>query len=127
MNREIFKKNILDRVCDICGENMVLGGPIYTGNYAERKFCESMLRKMEEWTYWDNRLMKLVRTVKSEIDYPPTFYDIDRLCSSLGLPSIPTDTIINKIEKKGYRVINTHFDPRGIKTDAPIWELRDLT
>jgi tRNA G26 N,N-dimethylase Trm1 len=71
----------------------------------------------------DNRILNLINTVKDEIEYPPTYYIIDELCSIIGSKSISTKIAIQRIKSAGYKVISTHFHNRGIKTKAHINDL----
>ena len=74
----------------------------------------------------DLRLPSLIERVKNEIDFPPTFYIIDEICSIIGVKSMPTNEVIKKIKSAGFKVITTHYNKRGIKTEASLDELLEV-
>jgi tRNA G26 N,N-dimethylase Trm1 len=71
----------------------------------------------------DKRLPEFINLIKNEIGYPPTYYLIDEICSFIGVKSLPTKIVFQKIKAAGYNVSRTHFNKRGIKTDMSINEL----
>jgi len=127
MNRKVVKDiGAANHECEMCGGKMTLGGPLWLGDYADVAFCDNMIEKASKREDWDEQLEKLLRFVRSETGLPPTYYNIDRLSSTLGIPSIPMETVMEKLRVQGYTTVKTHFDPRGIKTDAPSEVLGNL-
>lgn len=121
--RETGKNNKLE-ICPHCSNKITTAGPLWLGALAKNEFCQKMVSVYKEINYdMDLRLPKLIENVKNEIDFPPTFYIIDELCSIIGVKSMPTNDVINKIKSAGFDVISTHYNKRGIKTEAPLNEL----
>lgn len=114
------------RICSVCGSELQRAGPMWIGDLADTIFCEKMLKKSEVLGVGANRrLMDIISLVRDEVGFPPGFYNIDIICSRKGLPSVPTDLVLRSLRDEGHRVILTHIDSRGIKTDASIFELEN--
>jgi tRNA G26 N,N-dimethylase Trm1 len=64
--------------------------------------------------------------IQNETDYPPTYFVTDRICQKLGVPSQSKNEIIRRLIDQGYRATQTHFNVRGIKTDASIDVVKDI-
>lgn len=110
--------------CDVCGSRMLAAGPIWIGELADGSFCKNMLEISERSELSSNkRLMRIIRLVRDEIAFPPGYYNIDKLCSKLRMPSIASDRAFSALEEAGLRVVGTHMDARGFKTDASISEI----
>lgn len=118
-------RDIGDGVCDECGGPMAVAGPLWLGPLSEASFCEEMIEEAERRGLRRGRLMRLLRLIRSEAGYPPTFFDVDKVAELLGLPSLPTDGLIRVLRREGYRASRTHFHPRGVKTDAPVGAVKE--
>ena len=113
--------------CEICGSRMRAAGPLWIGELAEEAFCGDMLEISERSEVSSNRrLMNIISLVKDEIDFPPGFYSVDDLCSRFGTSSIAKDRFFLALRDAGFRVVETHIDKRGFRTDAKISDLEQL-
>lgn len=111
--------------CDMCGAEMEAAGPLWIGELADGSFCDDMLEASERSPLSSNReLMSIVRLVKGEIGFPPGFYDIDEICSRLGISSVATSRVFMALREACLRVARTHMDRRGFKTDASTTDLK---
>ena len=72
-----------------------------------------------------DNLSKLFKTLESEAEKPPTYYDIHKICKKLGKSPPKLEKIMNYLEKLGYITSRTHFCPVCIKTDAPLSNILD--
>jgi tRNA G26 N,N-dimethylase Trm1 len=45
---------------------------------------------------------------------------VDRISKNLGLPGLSKAALIEKLIEHGFLATETHFNPRGIRSDAPI-------
>jgi tRNA (guanine26-N2/guanine27-N2)-dimethyltransferase len=118
------RKKFLDNKCNICGEIWKVSGPLWLDSLADKRFCEKMLTEYNKINYlMDRRLCEIVRMVGNEVEFPVGYYIIDKLCSKMGVKSIPTNTFIEKIREKGFKVTRTHYHKRGIKTNVSMKEL----
>lgn len=113
--------------CEICGSEMEVAGPLWLGDLAEKTFCEDMLKLSERSLISVNRrLMDIIRLVHGEIGFPPGFYNIDMICSKLGIPSVASREILSALKKVGFKSTMSHIDMRGIKTDATVSDLEGI-
>jgi tRNA G26 N,N-dimethylase Trm1 len=55
---------------------------------------------------------------RDEAPAPITYYVIDKLSGKLGLPSPSTQAFTNLLRANGFQAVQTHFNARGIRTDA---------
>jgi tRNA G26 N,N-dimethylase Trm1 len=64
------------------------------------------------------KLNKLLTTIKAEANAPITYYVLDRICKKMNLPPTSTQSFLTELHNSGYKAVQTHFNNRGIKTDA---------
>ena len=113
--------------CDVCGSRLFVGGPLWLGELADASFCDEMLAMSESSALSsDRRLIRIIRLVRGEVGLSPSFYGIDALCSRLRVASLPTGEVLSAIRDAGFEATRTHFDERGVKTDASITELEKV-
>lgn len=123
LNRQIFKgmtpKISID--CPDCGEVWNVGGPLWCGEMQNSEFLSGMLDMIPEMEINQKKeVTKLLEKCLAESDAPPTFYDIHAICRKLKISAPPLEGVINLINDGGYIVTRTHFNPNGLKTDAPL-------
>ncbi|MEF8879648.1 MAG: tRNA (guanine(10)-N(2))-dimethyltransferase [Candidatus Thermoplasmatota archaeon] len=66
-----------------------------------------------------NAIYQLLEHLEDEVDFPAFFYYVDEITSALKISPPKRKTFFRQIEKEGYRVCRTHFNPIGFKTKAP--------
>ena len=114
-------------VCNACGSEMKAEGPLWLGNLANEDFCSDMIECSEDSFIGSNRrLMKIIGRVRGEIGMPPGFFVIDELSSALGVASRRIEPVIDGLKKTGFRATRSHADNRGLKTDAPVEEVKRI-
>lgn len=122
----------IPEICPICGEKMVVAGPLWTGKLQNRDFIVNMISKLEEdgsnnlLINTEKKVLKLLRDCLEEADAPITFYDIHVICKNLKISAPKLDTIIDDLKKEGFLAIKTHFNPIGIKSDAGIEKIKEI-
>ena len=67
---------------------------------------------------------QILEYLNSECQIRTPFYDLHELASELGVQAPPRDNVIEELREKGYIVSRTHFEPTGIRTDAPFKDVR---
>lgn len=119
-----FKKEFLPSVeaCK-CGNKYEVAGPLWLGKIKDGKFCKEVLA--ESRYLEDRRLEKLLDLIAQEIENP-FYYDVHKLCRLLTVNAPPMVDVITRLKEKGYSASRTHFSPTGVKTDAPVEELKLL-
>ena len=129
LNRRIVASGsvVKDTTCEVCGAEMKAGGPLLIGELAIYDFVDEMFNFSEQsYANSDPRMVNILRLVRDEIGLPPTFYNIDRLCSRLGIESLAVENVVNSLTESKFRAVKTHFDKRGVKTNASISCLNEI-
>jgi tRNA (guanine26-N2/guanine27-N2)-dimethyltransferase len=113
--------------CPECGSKMDYAGPLWIGKILDKQFCEAMLNEnMRSMLKNSGVISKLLSTSAAEADAPITYYVIDDICDKLSLPAPPTEKVKQFIESKGFLTVPTHFNTRGIRTNAPALIMQDF-
>lgn len=123
LNRQVFT-GLTPRIpikCPECEERWDLSGPLWIGKIQDSDFILSMLNTAPKLNLnTKNNVLKLLKKCHEEANAPPTFYDLHVICKKLKTSAPPLDSTMNLIEEEGYQVYKTHFNPNGVKTDAPL-------
>ncbi|BDZ66868.1 tRNA (guanine(10)-N(2))-dimethyltransferase [Methanobacterium ferruginis] len=123
LNRQVFKGMTpqIPSKCQECGEVWDVAGPLWCGKLHNSDFIEGMINILPELDLnRKNEALKLLNKCYDESNAPPTFYDLHAVCRKLKISAPPLEKIMDSIKKEGYTVSRTHFNPNGIKTDAPL-------
>ena len=116
-----YYKYYTRRRCPYCNTPMLVIGPVYSGPLASEKIVALMLEELNRINWLQNmeRTHELLSIVAAEAPITKPYYRVDKLCSWLHLNMPKTSKIVEVLQSRGYRATRTHFDPRGIRTDAP--------
>ena len=113
--------------CPECGSKMDWAGPLWIGSIFNAAFIESMIKENQSRAFKNSaRITKLLTQTKNESTAPPTYYVVDKLSGKLGLPSLPIQGFINALRASGFQAVQTHFNSRGVRTDAPVPALNNI-
>ncbi|MDR0373906.1 MAG: tRNA (guanine(10)-N(2))-dimethyltransferase [Nitrososphaerota archaeon] len=132
MHREITHQPFGCPTCQECGTKMDYAGPLWTGDIAGAAFVGQIIVENQKAPFRNSaKIAKRLSLIEVEPAMPPAYYVIDKLSGKLNLPAPSNQTFIEALKKAGYHAVATHFNPRGIKTDAPTLTmhkvLRELT
>ncbi len=120
MHREITHQPFGCPTCPECGAKMDYAGPLWTGPIADQAFVEGIIAENQTAAFKNNaKINKLLTQIKNEATAPPTYFVIDKLSGKLNLPAPSNQAFLDALQKAGYQAVPTHFNPRGIKTNAP--------
>ncbi len=72
------------------------------------------------------RITKLLSLTRDEASAPITYFVVDKLSGKLGLPSPSIKGFIDTIHNNGFQAVPTHFNTRGIRTNAPVLIMQKL-
>jgi tRNA (guanine26-N2/guanine27-N2)-dimethyltransferase len=109
----------LKRVCPGCGAKLSAAGPLWLGRIADKNFCSLMEREAKQrGLRQEKRILKMLSLVQNEAEAPITYYRVDKICDKLNLPVPALKKVIDRIRKAGFQAVPTHFNSRGIRTDA---------
>jgi len=74
----------------------------------------------------EKRILKLISLVQDEVEAPVTYYVIDKICDKLNLSVPPLTKVIYDVRKAGFQAIPTHFNSKGVKTNAPANVIKEI-
>jgi tRNA (guanine26-N2/guanine27-N2)-dimethyltransferase len=127
MHREITPKPFSSLQCPECGARMDYAGPLWTGSIVDAAFVGQMLVENQKAQFKNSaKINKLLTLIKGEAIAPATYYVIDKLSGKLNLPAPSNQAFIAALQKGGYQAVPTHFNPRGIKTNAQALDMHRL-
>jgi tRNA (guanine26-N2/guanine27-N2)-dimethyltransferase len=119
MHRETTQQLFGCPTCPECGAKMDYTGPLWIGPINNEVYIDQLLKENQTVTFKNNaKISKLLNTIKTEATAPITYYVLDRVCKKLGLPATSTQSFLTALQSGGYQAVQTHFNPRGVKTDA---------
>jgi tRNA (guanine26-N2/guanine27-N2)-dimethyltransferase len=99
---------------------MDYAGPLWLGNIFDTNFIELMIKENKSVAFRNSaKIAKLLALAKDEASAPISYYVLDKLSGKLGLPSPAIQAFINALRNSGFQVTSTHFNTRGVRTDAP--------
>lgn len=120
MHREVVYQPFGCPTCHECGAKMDYTGPLWTGPIADQAFVERIIAESQAVTFrTKNRINKLLTQIKDEATAPITYYVIDKLSGKDNLPAPSNQAFLTALQQAGYQAVPTHFNPRGLKTNAP--------
>jgi tRNA (guanine26-N2/guanine27-N2)-dimethyltransferase len=129
LHRETVKDPFTKRLaqCPECGSKMEYAGPLWLENIFDKQFCE-LIAKENTHTALRNsgKIAKLLSLAKSEADAPATYYVLDKISGKLALPVPSVNAMLQILRDSGFQAFLTHFNSRGIRTDAPALTVQNL-
>jgi tRNA (guanine26-N2/guanine27-N2)-dimethyltransferase len=120
-----FTKNI--EKCPECGSKMDYSGPLWLERIFDRKFCELMAKENMHMAFRNSgKITKLFSLTKAEAEAPATYYVLDKISDKLALPVPSVDAMLQTLRDSGFQAFPTHFNSRGVRTDAPALIVQNL-
>jgi len=127
LHREIQRQPFVKDQCPECGTKMEHAGPLWTGSIADEAFVIQMIAENQKTSFRNNaKITKLLSLVKTEASAPATYNVIDKLSGKLNLPAPSVQTFLSTLINNGFQAVPTHFNTRGIKTNAPALTMHKL-
>ncbi len=106
--------------CPECGSKMEYAGPLWTGSIIDSAFNEQVIKENQSTAFKDSaKIAKLLALTKNEALAPATYFVNDKLGGKLKLPAPSVQSVLSALKDGGFQAVPTHFNTRGIKTDAP--------
>ncbi len=121
LHREISEKpfSIGINQCPECESKMDYAGPLWLGKLFDKQFCESMMKENMYRSFRNSRrISNLLSLTRDEVDAPVTYYVLDAISHKLSLPTPSVNASLNILRKSGFQAYPTHFNSRGVRTDA---------
>jgi tRNA (guanine26-N2/guanine27-N2)-dimethyltransferase len=121
----LFIKDSLN--CPECGTKMEYAGPLWLEKIFDKQFCESMAKENKHKAFRNNaRIAKLLSLTIDEAEATPTYYVLEKISNKLGLPVPSVSSMLKFLQDNGFQAIPTHFNSRGLRTNAPAFEMQKL-
>jgi tRNA (guanine26-N2/guanine27-N2)-dimethyltransferase len=115
---DLFAKRV--ERCPECGSKMDYAGPLWLGKIFDKQFCELMAKENTHMAFRNSgKIAKLLSTATAEAEAPLTYYVVDKISNKLGLPVPSVNALLQVLRDNGFQAFPTHFNSRGIRTDAP--------
>ncbi len=113
--------------CPECGARMEYAGPLWTGALADPAFIEQVIAENQNTAFRNSaKIIKLLTITKTEATAPATYYVLDKLSGKLNLPAPSVQAFLSALKNSGFQAVPTHFNTRGIKTNAPALVMQKL-
>ena len=129
-HRETTKKLLLlehSGKCSECNSKLNIAGPLWIGKIFDREFCELMQQEAKQRRFrLEERIGKILALIKGEAEAPVTYYVIDKLCDLLALPVPSVKKVAEILRKGGFQASLTHFNSKGMRTNASAINMREL-
>jgi tRNA (guanine26-N2/guanine27-N2)-dimethyltransferase len=120
LHRESTRQPFGNMQCPECGAKMDYAGPLWIGSIADQAFLEQVIAENQKTAFRNSaKITKLLSIAKNEAAAPATYYVLDKLSGKLNLPSPSVQSFLNTLQNNGFFAVVTHFNSRGIKTNAP--------
>ncbi len=129
LHRETANDSFTKRIeqCPECGGKMDYAGPLWLGKIFDKHFCELIAKENAHRTLRNSvKIANLLSLATAEADAPVTYYVVDKISSKLSLPAPSVDALLQMIRANGFQACQTHFNSRGIRTDAPALAMQRL-
>lgn len=114
-------------ICPECGEKLIQAGPLWLGEIQNEEFISNMIVESENKKLNTKEdVLKLLENCRIEAKSPATFYDVHKICKILKISAPKLDLVFGNLEKEGFEAVKTHFNPLGIKTNAPLKKIKEI-
>lgn len=114
-------------ICPECGEKLIQAGPLWLGEIQNEEFISKMIEESENKKLNTKEdVLKLLESCRIEAKSPATFYDVHKICKILKISAPKLDLVFGNLEKEGFEAVKTHFNPLGIKTNAPLKKIKEI-
>jgi len=115
--KDLFGKRL--EQCPECGFKMDYAGPLWLGKIFDKQFCELIAKENTQTALRNSgKIAKLLSLAIAEADAPVTYYVVDKISTKLSLPVPSVNALLRMLRANGFQAFPTHFNTRGIRTDA---------
>jgi tRNA (guanine26-N2/guanine27-N2)-dimethyltransferase len=128
-HREISRKPFPDSAakCPQCGKKMDYAGPLWAEPIFDQHFIERMQEENLRFAFkGSTKISKLLSLTKDEATGSPTYFVVDKLSGKVGVPAPSVVAVLNALTAAGFNAVPTHFNTRGIRTNASAIEVQNI-
>ena len=127
LHRETIHLPFGNEQCPECGAKMEHAGPLWIDSILNSEFVDLIVKENQNTAFRNSaKITKLLALSKDEASAPATYYVLDKLSGKLNLPSPSVQIFLLTLRKSGFRAAQTHFNNRGIKTNASALVMQKL-
>ena len=102
-------------------------GPVWIGPLHDPQILDNMMKKIDTLPQQDGRVQKFLGILSEEVKVETnSFYDVDELASMFKMSPPKMDDIIERLKSLGFPSSRTHFDPKGLRTEATLSEIKGI-
>ena len=113
--------------CPKCSSKLSYAGPLWLGRILDQSFCDEIILENQHVALKNGaKIAELFKLLRIEAKAPPTYYVIDHICDKLSMPVPSTDNVLLCLQENGFEAFPTHFNSRGVKTNAPSSVVQEL-
>ncbi len=113
--------------CPECSSKMDYAGLLWLEKIFDKRFCELMAKENAHTAFRNSgKITKLLALAKEEAEAPATYYVLDKISDKLALPMPSVDALLQILRNSGFQAFPTHFNSRGIRTEAPALTVQKL-
>jgi len=113
--------------CGECGSKLDVAGPLWLGKIFDKHFCGLMEKEAEgKKLRFKRRIWKILALTREESEAPVTYYVLDKICDALALSTPPIKKVMEALREKGFQAFPTHFNPRGIRSNASAKAIKEI-
>ncbi|MBE9047707.1 tRNA (guanine-N1)-methyltransferase [Pleurocapsales cyanobacterium LEGE 10410] len=118
-NYQTFSWRKLNNISCTCKDPAItVSGAMWLGRLHDPQRIERLI-VLADQRGWQ-KIVKLLTSMKHEIDLPPYFYTLQEIGRRGKLDLPKRSHLIAALQKQGYQAAATHIDPQGIKTNASL-------
>jgi tRNA (guanine26-N2/guanine27-N2)-dimethyltransferase len=112
--------------CPECGNRMDYAGPLWIGKIFDKSFVDQMITENTKKALRNSgKITKLLNLTREEAEAPITYYVLDKLSQKLSLPAPAMATFFQELRGEGFSGVATHFNSRGVRTNAPATAMQE--
>jgi len=114
--------SLMDDASSLAGTGPA-AGPLWTGPLHD---AEVLARAaLPEWIPASEPLRRFLAAAVGESSLPPYFFSLDQAGRKLKASPPTTAAAVEELQRRGFKAARTHFDTKGVKTDASPAEFLD--
>lgn len=104
----------------------VIIGPLWICRLNEPTYIDAMIKSASSDTIYTDKTIEILSFLKNEAEINKPYVRYDKLFGRLRKNMPPRDKFIEILREHGFKAYRSHFDPRGIVTNADIHEIYEI-
>lgn len=111
--------------CQLCGLDVGIAGPLWTGQIIEKKFVQAMSSEVAGLSI-GKVCQKIIDKCVMEAGMPGTYFTLDEIASKMGISPPSLEDAVVCLQKGGFLASPTSLNPTGFRTNARIDEVEEI-